>query len=107
MSTTSYEQFLATLSEAAPPPDLEPALRALWYDANGRADSALRAAMNDPGHLGLRVCAYLHRKAGRAEEARLWYFRSGAAPWQGSPGSEWQDIVHTVLTERVVRDAYI
>lgn len=106
MQSASYEQFLATLSEPAPAVDLEPALRALWYDANGRDDSALRAANNDASHLALRVRAYLHRKAGRAEQARLWYFRSGAAPWQGSPESEWQDIVHTVLTDRVVRDAY-
>lgn len=106
MSLSSYEHFLATLSESAPPAELELALRALWFDANGRADSAMRAARNDPSHLGLRVRAYLHRKAGDADEARLWYWRSGATPWPGSPESEWRDIVHTVLTERVVRDAY-
>jgi len=104
--SSDYDRFLASLADAAPPAGLEPALRALWHDANGRTDSALRAAASDHGHLGLRVRAYLHRKAGDEDEARLWYWRSGAPRWEGSAESEWEDIVRTVLADRVVRDAY-
>lgn len=103
---TDYERFVNSLSEPDPPAGIEPPLRALWHDANGAPGSAMRVAEGDGSHLGLRVRAYLHRKAGRDDDARLWYWRSGAKPWHGSPESEWQDIVRTVLADRVVRDAY-
>lgn len=101
-----YEAFLRSLDDPAPPPDLELALRSLWYAANDRPDSALRAAQADPGHLGKRLQAHLCRRAGDERNARLWYWRSGASPWQGSLGSEWEDLVRTVLLERVVINAY-
>lgn len=102
----SYEQFVRSLAEPAPPGDAELALRALWYDANGRHDSAMRAARSDTSHFGQRVLAYLHRKSGDDDTAHLWYWRSGASPWTGSLESEWQDIAKTVLAERVVTNAY-
>jgi len=102
----SYEHFLDSLTDAEPPDDVELALRALWYDANGRADSAMRAAASASDHTCKRVRAYLHRKAGDAEQATLWYYRCGAAPWTGSTQSEWEDIVHTVMADRVVASAY-
>lgn len=101
-----FERFVETLALPEPPPELELALRALWFDANGRAGSALRAATCDSSHAGLRVRAYLHRKAGDDAEAELWYFRSGAPPWTGSLRAEWEDIVKTVLADRVVANAY-
>lgn len=102
----SYDEFLRSLDAPAPPADIELALRALWFDARGRPESAMRAARNDASHLGGRVRAYLLRRAGDADGAQLWYWRCGAAPWQGSLESEWEDIVRTVLAERVVRNAY-
>ena len=102
----SFEEFVRTLADAQPPADLELALRALWLDARGRPESAMRVAASDASHTGRRVRAYLHRKAGECHEARLWYYRSGAAPWTGSAESEWQDIVTTVLADRVVASAY-
>lgn len=102
----SYRQFLDSLTDPEPSADIEPALRALWYDANGRAESAMRAAAADSGHTCKRVRAYLYRKAGDAGQAQLWYYRSGAAPWTGTTQSEWEDIVQTVLADRVVANAY-
>jgi hypothetical protein len=102
----SYQQFVDSLTQQAPPEDAELALRALWFDANGRSDSAMRAAQSDASHFGQRVLAYLHRKAGDGDNAHLWYWRSGAPPWTGSPESEWEDIVKSVLAERVVANAY-
>jgi hypothetical protein len=101
-----YETLLQTLADPAPPAELELPLKALWYDANDRPQSAWRAAEADDGHFGKRVRAYLCRKAGDERNARLWYWRSGASPWTGSPQSEWEDIVRTVLAERVVASAY-
>lgn len=102
----SYEQFLQSLSDPRPPVELEVALRALWHDANDRADSAMRIAEYDESHFCMRVRAYLYRKAGDENNAQLWYWRSGATRWTDSPRSEWEDIVQSILTERVVSNAY-
>jgi hypothetical protein len=102
----SYDAFIDSLAGEAPPADAELALRALWYDARGRAESAIRAAEAGNDHACKRVRAYLCRKAGDVHGARLWYWRSGASPWSGTPQSEWEDIVKTVLAERVVTNAY-
>ena len=66
----------------------------------------MRTAQYDSDHLCQRVRAYLHRKAGDRREAQLWYWRCGATPWAGSTASEWEDIVQTILANRVVANAY-
>ena len=101
-----YQQFLQSLSEPSPPADAELALRALWFDANDRPESAMRSAEFDASHFCQRVRAYLYRKAGDSNNAQLWYWRSGATRWTGSSRSEWEDIVKTILAERVVTNAY-
>ena len=101
-----YDRFLRSLSEPDPPPGLELALRALWFDANDRADSAIRTAEFDTSHFCKRVRAYLYRKAGDDGNAELWYWRAGTTAWSGSTESEWEDIVKTILAERVVNNAY-
>jgi hypothetical protein len=101
-----YEQFLLSLSGPAPPTDAEMALRALWFDANDRAESAVRAAEFDANFFCQRVRAYLYRKDGDSNNAQLWYWRAGAIRWTDSSQSEWEDIVKSILAERVVTNAY-
>lgn len=102
-----YEEFLQSLSDSAPPPGAEMALRALWFDANDRTESAIRTAEFDASFFCQRVRAYLFRKAGDSNNAQLWYWRSGATRWTDSAHSEWEDIVKSILAERVVTNAYI
>lgn len=102
-----YEGFVASLTNPAPPLAAGPALRALWYDANGRTDSASRAANADQSHSALRVRAYLARKAGDARGAQRHYWLSGNKPWQGTPEREWEDIVRSVLVEVIVERSYL
>ena len=102
----NYQKYLDSLTQPAPPVDIEVALRALWYDANDKPESAMRAAEFDGNHACLRVRAYLFRKMGDANKAQLWYWRAGAKAWQGSSESEWKDIVMSVLSERPVANAY-
>jgi hypothetical protein len=52
------------------------------------------------------VRAYLFRKAGDENNARLWYWRAGAPQWEDSLQSEWEDIVKGILAERPVASAY-
>ena len=102
-----YAGFIASLEGNAPPLAAGPALRALWYDAKGRDDSARRAADADDSHSCIRVRAYLNRKAGETSAARRFYWLSGSKPWQGSPESEWEDIARTVLVEVIVERSYL
>ena len=102
----TYEQFLQSLTSVAPPADAEMALRALWFDANDRPESAIRLAESDADYYCKRVRAYLYRKADDHNNAQLWYWRSGAIRWTGSVQSEWEDIVKSILAERVVASAY-
>ena len=106
MHFMDFPAFVETLADSAPPPDAEIALRALWYDANGQDESAMRAASFDDSYACMRVRAYLFRKQGDVHKARLWYWKSGAPQWQDSLESEWEDIVKSILIERPVANAY-
>ena len=55
----------------------------------------------------MRVRAYLHRKAGRAGEARVAYWRAGAREWQGSIEQEWEDMVRQALIVGPVTGGYV
>ena len=101
-----YESFMRSLADRAPPLEANIAMRALWYDANDAADSAMRAAMSDESHMCLRVRAYLCRKSGAEQETRRWYWRCGIDPWTAPLEAEWEDILRNILVEVVVERAY-
>jgi hypothetical protein len=70
----SFEEFLAA---AAPPPDMSPALQALWHDAHDDWPRAHALSQEDAGPAGSWVHAYLHRREGDLANARYWYARAG------------------------------
>ncbi len=104
--TMDMEAFVASLDAATPPIEANMALRALWYDANGKDASALRAAEADDGLNSQRVRGYLYRKAGNAGKARIAYWKAGVKPWDGSLDDEWRDILQAIMTEFPVASAY-
>jgi hypothetical protein len=104
--TLDLASFEHSLEQDRPPMQANMALRALWYDAKGVVESAIRAADSDQGLATLRVRAYLYRKAGEHSKTRVAYWKAGAAPWEGSTESEWRDIVQSILVEFPVASAY-
>lgn len=104
--TLDLAAFERSLSDPRPPAVADCALRALWYDAKGQAQSARRAAESEDGSSCARVRAYLHRKAGEDGKARVWYWKAGVAPWEGPLEAEWRDIVQTLLVQFPVHSAY-
>ncbi|MEM7405749.1 MAG: hypothetical protein AAF458_10680 [Pseudomonadota bacterium] len=102
-----FDQFVASLGQQAPPVEANVALRALWYDANGRDDSAMRAAKSDDNYATLRVRAYLYRKDGDERAARRAYWQAGVEPWSGSHQAEWEDIARAVMIETIVERSYL
>lgn len=102
-----YTEFISSLADEKPPDAGHVALRALWYDANGRGDSAVRAISNDSSYPSLRVRAYLARKSGIENDILKGYWKCGVDRWQGSFESEWEDIVRTILVQIVVERSYL
>jgi len=91
------DAFRASLTLAAPPPALSPALKALWLDARGDWDGAHDAAQADEGGPGDWVHAYLHRKEGDAGNAAYWYRRAGRPVCKASLEDEWASIAEALL----------
>jgi hypothetical protein len=96
-ATMTFEAFRASLRDAEPP-EVAPALRALWWDAKGEWDHAHGAAQEKGGGADAdRVHAYLHRKEGDLANARYWYNRVGAAMPSGSLEEEWAELARSLL----------
>ncbi|MEO7192610.1 MAG: hypothetical protein ABI051_16280 [Vicinamibacterales bacterium] len=92
----TLSEYLDSVTAGRMPPDLSPALRALWHDRAGDWDEAHRIAQDIDDSVGARVHAYLHRKEGDSDNAGYWYRRAQCAPFRGSLDDEWADIVSTL-----------
>jgi hypothetical protein len=92
-------ELKATLSSAAPPASLPPALAALWQDAKGDWDAAHRIAQDIATPDGAWIHAYLHRKEGDASNAAYWYRRAGKPVAVTSLESEWDQIATALLAK--------
>jgi hypothetical protein len=93
----TIEEFRNSVSRAIPPPDLSPALVALWHDAKGDWETAHRVAQDIPGETGAWVHAYLHRKEGDASNAAYWYRRAQRPVARVTLDEEWESIATTLL----------
>jgi hypothetical protein len=92
----TLEEFRASLAGTAPP-QVAPALRALWHDARGDWDAAHSVAQDVDDASGAWVHAYLHRKEGDIGNARYWYDRAGRPEATDSLDAEWSRIVVELL----------
>lgn len=89
--------FRETLAKDEPP-ELSPALRALWWDAKGDWNKAHACAQQDEeSSAGTWVHAYLHRKEGDLSNAGYWYRRAGRPVATESLEAEWSTIAGALL----------
>ena len=95
--TMDLAAFRRSTTDAAPPPALTPALRALWLDARGDWDGAHDAAQADGSGAGDWVHAYLHRKEGDPGNAAYWYRRARRPASSAPLGEEWSEIAAALL----------
>ena len=93
----TFDAFLASIKQAAPPDGLSVGLRALWQDAKGDWEAAHEAAQADEGGEGDWVHAYLHRKEGDTGNAAYWYRRAGKPVCKESLEEEWRTIATALL----------
>src|SRR5262245_46236897 len=93
----TIDEFRASLSGAAPPAGLSPALRALWTDGRGDWDGAHKIAQDIDGPTGAWIHAYLHRKEGDAGNAGYWYRHAGRPVATVGLDQEWAAIATALL----------
>ena len=90
-------QFKASLSGAAPAPQLNAPLAALWWAARGDWDRAHRIVQDEETSQAAWVHAYLHRVEGDLGNAGYWYRRTGKPAATGSLEAEWEAIASALL----------
>jgi hypothetical protein len=93
----TFEEFQASLADAAPPAGAAPALQALWWQGKGDWQRAheLAQAADDPD--GAWVHAHLHRVEGDLGNAGYWYRRAGQPVAGGALEAEWPAIAKALL----------
>jgi len=89
--------FKASLSGAAPAPDLVAPLAALWWAAKGKWDDAHKIVMHEETAEAAWVHAYLHRVEGDLGNAGYWYRRANRPVAKDSLDTEWERIVSALL----------
>jgi hypothetical protein len=90
-------EFKASLSGAAPAPQLDAPLAALWWAAKGDWDQAHRIVQDEPTSDAAWVHAHLHRVEGDSGNAGYWYRRAAKPVAAGSLETEWERMVSALL----------
>jgi hypothetical protein len=93
----SMADFRASLSAAAPAPELSAPLAALWWAAKGQWDEAHKIVQDEETADAAWVHAYLHRVEGDLGNAGYWYRKAQKPVAQDAPESEWERIVSALL----------
>lgn len=92
----TFDEFKTSIAYSLPP-DVAPALRALWEDARGNWDAAHTIAQDVHDKTGAWIHAYLHRKEGDLANAGYWYRQAGQPVAHDSLQEEWARIVRVLL----------
>lgn len=90
-------EFKQSLSNPAPPENLDDLLIALWHDGKNNWDKAHGIVQDIASSDASWIHAYLHRKEGDIGNASYWYNRAGRAVSQSSLNEEWEEIVRSLL----------
>jgi hypothetical protein len=89
--------FRASLSGAAPPPELAAPLAALWWAAKSNWDAAHGIVQDEDDANSAWVHGYLHRVEGDLGNAGYWYRRAGKPVAGGAIETEWEAIASAMI----------
>ncbi|MBW2482539.1 MAG: hypothetical protein JRF38_21330 [Deltaproteobacteria bacterium] len=93
----TFDEFLASINNDQPAPELSETLTSLWWDKKGNWDRAHAIAQEIPTTRGSAVHAYLHREEGVLWNADYWYGRAGRTRPEISLEEEWTQLVIEML----------
>ena len=95
---TTVDEFRRSVSAAAPPAGLSPALQALWWLAKDDWDKAHKVIQQHEGKPDCDlVHAHLHRVEGDLSNAGYWYRHAGRPAATGPLEDEWSAVVGELL----------
>ena len=98
---TTIDSFRSSVSATTPPPDVGPALQALWWVLRGDWKKAHECVQQ---HEGERDCdwvhAHLHRQEGDMRNAGGWYQRAGQPVPDLSLQEEWSLLATEMLSRK-------
>jgi hypothetical protein len=89
--------FKASFSGAAPAPNLDAPLAALWWAARGKWDEAHKLVQDEATTDAAWVHAYLHRVEGDLGNAGYWYRQAGKPVAKDALEAEWERIASALL----------
>jgi hypothetical protein len=90
-------EFKASLAGAAPAPNLDAPLAALWWAAKGNWDAAHKLVQDESSADAAWVHAYLHRVEGDLGNAGYWYHRADKPVVTGPLETEWDQMASALL----------
>lgn len=90
-------EFSNSLVGSAPPAELSPMLKALWWDAKGDWAKAHAQVDELDAPDAMAVHAYLHRKEGADWNANYWYSRSTREHHRPNLEAEWKALLDALL----------
>jgi hypothetical protein len=93
----TFEAFMASVDDNAPPREIAETLVSLWWDKKGDWNKAHAIAQAISTVQGSAVHAYLHRKEGVLWNADYWYRRAGRKRPDTTLEAEWQQLVEEML----------
>lgn len=94
------ENFISSLSNDTPPPNVSVYLKALWYEKNGDWEKAHDLIQDIPEKTASWIHAYLHRKEGDQWNADYWYAKAGKPSPSVSLDDEWKSMVQELLQQQ-------
>ena len=93
----TFDDFLRSIDNDHPAPQLSETLTSLWWDKKGNWDRAHSIAQAIPTVQGSAVHAYLHREEGVIWNADYWYSRAGRERPNITLEDEWKILVEEML----------
>jgi hypothetical protein len=93
----TFDEYLRSIDNVHPSPQLSETLRSLWWDKKGNWNKAHSIAQEIPTVQGSAVHAYLHREEGVIWNADYWYSRAGRERPKIPFEEEWKALVEEML----------
>jgi hypothetical protein len=95
----NFEEFVATLSDDAPPEVVPKELAAMWWAKRDQWTRAHDLVQDLTTAASSRVHAHLHRIEGDLDNANYWYRRAGVMATDVPVAAEWDLLTKDLLDQ--------
>ena len=95
----TLKQFMNTLSDETPDPQLGDLAAAMWWQAKNDWERAHSIVQDMPGSQAQWIHAFLHRVEDDLNNSRYWYSSAGRTMPTKSLEAEWEEITVALLED--------